>query len=249
MRTIKRLPEILTLVALAALASSIAFWVLKFYKAPDRTITAAPIVEAAQPSMDAAGTLFGGQAAAAVATNFQLTGVISAGNQSVAILAANGSPAKALVIGKEIAPGVTVAEVHPRYVMLSDSGVMKRIDLATDTKAAAPMGAQGAPMAPPAGSLAPAPLPAPEAAVEAETPHPPATPGGNAQQPELQAEPQPEPAIPTPPPSNAPAVPSVANPPLTPGAVPQAPAPGAPAQMPSPVRSPGSPVTQPPTSR
>jgi general secretion pathway protein C len=243
----KRLPLVLTLVALVALAASIAYWVLQLFQPPQHTITAAPIVAAPEPSMDAAATLFGGQAAAAVATNFQLTGVISAGMQSVAIIAANGAPAKALVIGKEVAPGVTVSEVHARYVMLSDGGVMKRIDLATDTKPPAAMGAPGGAMAPQGIAVAPPPLPAPEAAVEAEAAHPDTTP---------RDEPQPAPAIPTPPPSNALAVPSAANPPLSPGAVQQAPAPvpttapaTAPPQMPAPVRSPGSPVTQPPSSR
>jgi general secretion pathway protein C len=245
----KRLPLVLTLVALVALAASIAYWVLQLFQPPQHTITAAPIVAVPEPSMDAAATLFGGQAAAAVATNFQLTGVISAGMQSVAIIAANGAPAKALVIGKEVAPGVTVSEVHARYVMLSDGGVMKRIDLAADTKPPAAMGAPGAAVAPAGGAQAPAPLPAPEAAVEAEAAHPDTTP---------RDEPQPAPAIPAPPPSNAPAVPSAANPPLSPGAVQQLPAPAqapatapatAPAQMPAPVRSPGSPVTQPPSSR
>jgi general secretion pathway protein C len=53
-------------------------------------------------------------------------------------------------VGKELAPGITLAEVHPRYVMLSDGGVMKRVDLATDAKAAAPMGGPGA--VPPGGA-------------------------------------------------------------------------------------------------
>jgi general secretion pathway protein C len=71
----------------------------------------------------------------------------------VAIIVAEGSPPKALRVGKELVPGITLAEVHPRYVMLSDGGVMKRLDLAADTKAAAPMGGPGtgmaAPMQPP----------------------------------------------------------------------------------------------------
>ena len=41
------------------------------------------------------------------------------------------SPPKALKVGHELVPGVKLAEVHARYVMLSDGGVMKRIDLAT----------------------------------------------------------------------------------------------------------------------
>jgi general secretion pathway protein C len=87
--------------------------------------------------------LFGGQVSVASATNYQLTGVVADGNSSVAIIVAEGSPPKALRVGRELAPGITLAEVHPRYVMLSDGGVMKRVELATDTKPAAAMG--GAP--------------------------------------------------------------------------------------------------------
>jgi general secretion pathway protein C len=250
----KRLPIVLTLLALVALAATIAYWILQLYQPPQRPLSAAPLAEAPAPSIDAAATLFGGQAAAQVATNYQLSGVISAGNQSVAIISANGAPSKALVVGKEIAPGVTVNEVHARYVMLSDAGVMKRIDLAPDTKAAAPIGASAVLTAP---SGAPAPnLPAAENNAEPEAVHPP---GGGPD--ELA-----QPAQPAPPPApNAPApAPSAANPPLSPGAVPTGTAPTAPTQtptqmpqpthspatqMPQPVRSPASPVSQPPQSR
>jgi general secretion pathway protein C len=61
--------------------------------------------------------------------------VVAAGRDSVAILVADGQTPKALKMGKEVAPGVTVTEVHARYVMLSEGGVLKRIDLATDAKA------------------------------------------------------------------------------------------------------------------
>jgi general secretion pathway protein C len=245
----KRLPIVLTLVALVALAATIAYWILQLYQPPQRPLSAAPLAEAPPPSMDAAATLFGGQAAAQVATNYQLSGVISAGSQSVAIISANGAQSKALVVGKEIAPGVTVSEVHARYVMLSDAGVMKRIDLAPDTKAAAPIGASAVLTAP---SGAPAPnLPAAENNAEQEAVHPA---GGG---PDELAQPAPPPA------PNAPApAPSAANPPLSPGAVPTGTAPTAPpptqaqqpthspaTQMPAPVRSPASPVSQPPQSR
>src|SRR5206468_8726822 len=95
------------------------------------------------PPIDAAGGLFGGQMAVATATNYQLTGIVSAGRNSVAIIVADGSPPKALKVGKELAPGVTLAEVYPRYVMLSDNGAMKRIELAADAKGGAPIGGAG----------------------------------------------------------------------------------------------------------
>ena len=141
----KRLPLLLSLLGVILLAASLAYWILQLYQPPQRPLAAVPQAALPDPAIDAAATLFGGQVAVASATNYQLTGVVADGSSSVAIIVAEGSPPKALKVGKELAPGITLAEVHPRYVMLSDGGVMKRVDLATDTKAAAPMGGPGAP--------------------------------------------------------------------------------------------------------
>jgi general secretion pathway protein C len=184
------------------LAASLAYWILQLYQPPQRPLAAAPVATMPDPSVEAAATLFGGQPVAATATNYQLTGVISAGRDSVAIIVADGTTAKALRVGRELAPGVTVAEVYPRYVMLSESGVMKRLDLATDTKAAAPMG--GAPQAnvqpgmqpgmlqgmqgsPPGAVMAPAMPVTPQQNVVAE---PPMAPGAVMQQSQQQQQQQ-----------------------------------------------------------
>ncbi len=129
----KRLPLLLTVLALILLAASIAYWFLQLYRPEQRPLAPPPAVAQAEPSMDAAATLFGGQPAAVAISNYQLTGVVAAGANSAVILVAEGSPPKAVRIGREIVPGVTVAEVHRRYVMLSEGGVMRRVDLAPDT--------------------------------------------------------------------------------------------------------------------
>lgn len=131
----KRLPLLFTLLALVVLSVSAAYWTLQLYQPDQRPLAAAAPAAAPELAADAAASLFGGQAAAVVATNYQLTGVVAAGRDSVAILVADGSPPKALKLGKEVASGVTVQEVHPRYVMLSEGGVLKRIELASDAKA------------------------------------------------------------------------------------------------------------------
>ena len=128
----KRLPLLLSLLALILLEASIAYWVLQLYKPEQRPLAAAAVATQPPPSPEAAAALFGGQPTAVI-SNFQLTGVVSAGANSAVILVADGQPPKAVRIGREIAPGVTVAEVHRRYVMLSDGGVMKRVELALDT--------------------------------------------------------------------------------------------------------------------
>lgn len=228
----KRLPLLLSLLGMILLAVSLAYWILQLYQPPQRPLAAAPVAKAPEPALDAAATLFGGQVAVASATNYQLTGVVSAGRDSVAILVADNAPAKALKLGKELSPGITLAEVHPRYVMLSDGGVMKRVDLAADTKAAAPMGGPGMPGVPQGGvggqnqpqpvqqpSITPAGTPAPNQNVE-----PPMAPGAVPQQ-------RPQTAPEFTPPGN-----------VGPHDAPQPAANQAPVQMPAP--TPPSPVNQ-----
>ncbi|MFP5392008.1 MAG: type II secretion system protein N [Gammaproteobacteria bacterium] len=131
----KRLPLLFSVLAVVALSASIAYWAMQLYKPPQRPLAVSAPVSVPEPSADAAATLFGGQAVAVVATNYQLTGVVAAGREGVAILVAEGQPPKAVRVGKEIGPGVQVVEVAPRYVMLSEGGMLKRIELATDAKA------------------------------------------------------------------------------------------------------------------
>ena len=56
----KRLPLLLSLLALILLAASIAYWVLQLYKPEQRRLAAAPSTAQAAPSPDAAATLIGG---------------------------------------------------------------------------------------------------------------------------------------------------------------------------------------------
>ena len=191
----KRLPFFLSLLGVVLFAVSLAYWIMQLYQPPQRPIAAAPQAAMPDPTIDAAATLFGGQVSVASATNYQLTGVVADGNSSVAIIVAEGSPPKALRVGKELAPGITLAEVHPRYVMLSDGGVMKRVDLATDTKPAAALG--GAPGGMPPSGAPPGGMPqqnfpqpqqittAPAAQPVQAVPEPPRAPGAVQPQPSM----------------------------------------------------------------
>jgi general secretion pathway protein C len=247
----KRLPLLLTLFGVILLAASLAYWILQLYQPPQRPIAAVPRTAMPDPPVDAAATLFGGQVATASATSYQLTGIVSAGRESVAIIVAEGSPPKALRVGKELVPGITLAEVHARYVMLSDGGVMKRLDLAVDTKPAAPMGGPGGNPGSAAAAM-PASLPA-----GAPTPEPPMSPGAIPQQPQQNQEytppgdvgqhDGPPPANPNAAPANNPNNPnnpSNPNNPNNPNANNPAPAP---LQMPPPTRPAGGPAGQNPT--
>lgn len=158
----KRLPQFTSLLAVVALSVSLAYWAMQLFKAPQRPINppAVPVVQDA--SVEAGASLFGGQVSVATASNYQLKGVVAAGNGrgSVAIIATDGKPSVALPEGAEVVPGVTVLEVHARHVLLRDGGVSKRIDLVADDKALAlpgPVSASPAPAS--ATNLVPPPLP------------------------------------------------------------------------------------------
>jgi general secretion pathway protein C len=147
----KRLPVVVTLLALVLLAVSATFWGLRLYKPAQRPLLAVAPPALAEPAPDAAATLFGGQAMANVATSYQLTGIVAAGRDSVAIIVADGQPPKAVKVGYELAPGVRISEVRARYIMLSEGGVMKRVDLAADAKPAISL--SGAVLAPTDGGV------------------------------------------------------------------------------------------------
>lgn len=121
---------VLSFLLFIALCASIAYWGLQLYDPPLRPVAAPTQPQVAAPRIEAAAAVFGGQASAP-ATNFQLRGVIVSGTprESVAIIAEEGKPPKAYRVNTEIVPGVTVQEVHPRYIVLSDGGALKRVEL------------------------------------------------------------------------------------------------------------------------
>jgi general secretion pathway protein C len=128
----KRLPVMVMFVLFIALCVSLAYWGMQLFKPPVRPVAAPVQASTADVRLDVAAGLFGGRkTAVAAATNYQLKGVILAGRpeESVAILSVEGKPAQALGVDKEVVPGVSVKEVHAQYVLLSDGGVSKRVDL------------------------------------------------------------------------------------------------------------------------
>ncbi|MGV7208183.1 type II secretion system protein N [Oxalobacteraceae bacterium A2-2] len=154
----KRLPLFVSIAAVVALSASLAYWGLQLFKPPQRPIAPPPMLGPPEPGIAAAQGLFGGQIAVAQVSNYQLKGVVASvrgGGASAAILSADNKPAVALGVGREVAPGVTVKEVHPKYVLLSEGGVVKRVDLASD-QGARSEGGMTPGMAPPANVQPPA---------------------------------------------------------------------------------------------
>lgn len=132
----KQWPLVASFVLFIALCASVAYWAMQVFTPPVRQAVAPPQATQAEPNMEAAAALFGGRSNVAVASNFQLKGVIFSGNpaSSVAILATDGKPPQAIRANAEVVPGVTVKEVHRQYVLLSDGGVIKRVELPDEVR-------------------------------------------------------------------------------------------------------------------
>ena len=132
----KTLPSITSFVLFIALCASTAYWAMQYFKPPQRAVAAAPLTTQSEVRLDAAAGLLGGRSSFTVASNYQLKGVVVAGNpaESVAILMTNGKPEQAVRAGAEVAPGVMVKEVHRSYVLLSEGGAVKRVELPPDTR-------------------------------------------------------------------------------------------------------------------
>lgn len=127
----KRLPLATSFLLFIVLCITTAFWAMELFKPPVRSILAPPDMAQPAANLDAAAGLFGGRTTFVVASNFQLIGVVVASNaaESVAILATDGNPAQTIRANTEVMPGVKLTEVHRTHVLLSDGGVIKRVEL------------------------------------------------------------------------------------------------------------------------
>lgn len=198
----KRLPLVASFLLFILLCASIAYWGLQLFKPPLRPVAAPPRAAKSDINPEAAATLFGGRAGkVAVASNYQLKGVVMSGSadESIAILSANGKPAQAVRVDAEVAPGVIVKEVHRDYVLLSDGGTVKRVELPENAKSevnlatVSPVRPQPQPARTPVPQQAPAPVPpaavAPPQPAAPGAPSAPATPAATAANPSVPATP------------------------------------------------------------
>ncbi|HYD62989.1 MAG TPA: type II secretion system protein N [Noviherbaspirillum sp.] len=131
------MPLIVSFLLFIALCASAAYWAMQLFKPPVRPVAAPPRVVQAEIRPYAAATLFGSRKdATATASNYQLRGVIFSGNprDSIAIISADGKPPQAIRVDTEVVPGVTIKEVHRDYILLSEGGATKRVDLPESTK-------------------------------------------------------------------------------------------------------------------
>ena len=127
----KRWPLVAGFVLFIVLCVSVGYWGVQFFKPPELTVPVPTRLNQPAPKLDAAAVLFGGHAAAAASSNFQLKGVVVSSDpaESVAILATDGKPARAIRTNREVMPGVTVNQVQRDHVLLSKGGAIIRVEL------------------------------------------------------------------------------------------------------------------------
>ena len=127
----QRAPTALAFLLFLALSASIAYWLLQWMAPPPRPVAAPPQATRAMPPVAAAANLFGGRSQAAGMANVQLKGIIRAGSPagSVAIIAVEGKPPRALRANAEVTSGLTVKAINARSVVLSDRGAERELTL------------------------------------------------------------------------------------------------------------------------
>lgn len=132
----KRLPIILNVILFALLCVILSYWGLQIFRPTIRPMQAPVTVDNYEPNVGQWGNLFGVSARLEAApSSYQLKGVIVApsAKDSVAIIVVEGKPNFTIGLGKELMPGVRLEAVKSDHVMVSESGISRRIDLPAAT--------------------------------------------------------------------------------------------------------------------
>lgn len=114
----------------AAILASIAYWIVRLHGTKQPVPASIPISTIAPVSATTA--LFGDRPdLLPSAASLSITGVIIAPDpqDSIAIVVEAGQRPRALRVGSAIAAGLRLAEVHPRYILVSDGERSTRISL------------------------------------------------------------------------------------------------------------------------
>lgn len=132
------LPIASAVLLVVAICGLITYWVLTIKAS--RTIPApvGVIAQTAAPlNLEPAKALFGvaANSGAALAVQIQLAGVVSPdipGPDAAAIVSVDGKPAEFVRVGREIAPGVILKEVHGKSIVVTRAGATEEIQLPQD---------------------------------------------------------------------------------------------------------------------
>ena len=127
----KRLPVVFSFLLFLALSATLAYWLVQWTAPAPRAVSAPPKSERPLPPTSATASLFGGRSPGSTIANVQLRGVVHAGSSSdsVAIIAVEGKPPRALTMNSEITPGVIVKEILNKTVVVSEKGVERELSL------------------------------------------------------------------------------------------------------------------------
>lgn len=127
----QRAPAVMAFLLFLTLCASITYWLLQWMAPSPRPVAAPPQTARALPPVAAAANLFGGRAQASGMANVQLKGIIRAASpqDSSAIIAVEGKPARALQANAEVTSGLRVKAIHARSVVLSDRGAERELSL------------------------------------------------------------------------------------------------------------------------
>jgi len=132
----------------AALAcAQLAYWSIRVTTAPP---TPAPpqarVLAARQPDPVQLARAFGlVEAANVVSGNIQVAGVFAAGADSAAVMQVDDRPARAVLLGQEVAPGSTLVEIDQQGVTLESGGVRRQLRVPQVPLASFPASAGAAP--------------------------------------------------------------------------------------------------------
>ena len=125
--------SLITLAALALAATVLAYWTWVWFT-PRPEQRSEPAIAAATTATASAQTLFGTaqrerEAAAPTSIAIKLHGVVAAtrGRRGYAIMQLEGRDIVVVAEGKEVAPGIMVAEVHRDHVILSRNGARESL--------------------------------------------------------------------------------------------------------------------------
>jgi general secretion pathway protein C len=118
------------LVLLALVVAAAAYWIVKI-ATPAPTTAPPPVASPPPRDVDPvlAARMFGlvQLANTPVTANVQVSGVFAAGRRSSAVLIVDGKPARAYLVGQQVAPGLTLSEVRRDGVTLEGGGAKQDV--------------------------------------------------------------------------------------------------------------------------
>jgi hypothetical protein len=123
---LRQTPILIHLLGAAAASALAAYWVLHLLTAPASPVVpvGGPALAVRDPDPHLAARLFGdlNSGSAAIARNVQVSGVYVAGSASSAVIAVDGRPSRAVLLGQDAAAGLRLMDVRADGITLESDG-------------------------------------------------------------------------------------------------------------------------------